>query len=96
LPIQPTAAYLLAAPSVPDEARQDALERAEAGEEITTAVAREIVTGARRARKKPADPDKLSAQLDRTLERYLVRWPDEKLPDLARQLREFADEVTSE
>jgi hypothetical protein len=40
LPIQPTAAYLLAAPSVPDEARQVAVEKAEAGEEINTAVAR--------------------------------------------------------
>jgi hypothetical protein len=96
LPIQPTAAYLLAAPSVPDEARQEAVERAEAGEEINTAVAREIVADARKARKRSPDADRLSAQLDRALERYLVRWPDEKLPELARQLREFADEVTSE
>src|SRR5947208_15313192 len=40
LPIQPSAAYYLAAPSVPDEARQQAIERAEAGEEINTAVAK--------------------------------------------------------
>ena len=31
LPIQPSAAYFLAAPSVPDEARQVAVEKAEAG-----------------------------------------------------------------
>ena len=37
LPIQPSAAYLLAAPAVPDEARQVAVEKAEAGEEITFA-----------------------------------------------------------
>ncbi len=35
LPIQPSAAYLLAAPTVPDEARQVAVEKAQAGEEIT-------------------------------------------------------------
>ena len=34
LPIQPTAAWLLAAPSVLDKARQKAVEKAEAGEEI--------------------------------------------------------------
>src|SRR5207248_9850901 len=47
LTIQPTAAYLLAAPSAPDEARQQAIERAEAGEEITTSVAREIMAESR-------------------------------------------------
>jgi hypothetical protein len=96
LPIQPTAAYLLAAPSVPDEARQEAVERAEAGEHITTAVAQKIVADARNGRNRPPDADKLSGQLDRTLERYLVRWPQEKLPELARHLREFADEVIEE
>ncbi len=43
LTIDATAAYLLAAPSTPDEARQTAVERAEAGEHVTTAVAKEIV-----------------------------------------------------
>jgi hypothetical protein len=80
---------------VPKEARQQALERAEAGEEITSPVARGIVAEARKARKQPLDAETLSAQLDRTLDRYLVRWPDEQLPNLARQLREFADEVMS-
>lgn len=41
--IAPRALYLLAAPSVPDEARQEAIERAEAGEKITHSTAREIV-----------------------------------------------------
>ena len=50
LAFQPTAAYLLAAPSVPDQARQLAIERAEAGERITTKVAREMLgTGAEEA-----------------------------------------------
>jgi hypothetical protein len=48
LGIQPAAAYLLAAPSTPDEARQAAVERAQPGERITTAVAKEIVATSRK------------------------------------------------
>src|SRR5690348_9369252 len=51
LPIQPSAACLLAAPAVPDEARQVAVEKAEAGEEITVATAREIVAEAKKERR---------------------------------------------
>ena len=43
LAIDPTAAYLLAAPSAPFEARQAALDRAQAGEKITATVAKEIL-----------------------------------------------------
>lgn len=43
LSIGPTALYVLASPSVPDAARADAIERAQAGENITAATAREIV-----------------------------------------------------
>ena len=50
LPIQPSAAYFLAAHSVPDEARQVAVEKAEAGEEITFAAAKEIVAEAKKRR----------------------------------------------
>lgn len=39
----PTALYMLAQPSVPDEARADALQRAESGERITVATAKAIV-----------------------------------------------------
>jgi hypothetical protein len=45
LPIQPTAAYLLAAPAVPDEAREDAIEKAKAGEQITVSAAKETRAG---------------------------------------------------
>jgi hypothetical protein len=94
LPIQPSAAYLLAAPAVPDEARQVAVEKAEAGEEITFATAREIVAEAkkkRRPRRQKAVPaDKLGVRLIKTLRRYQERWPGE-LSELARCLREFAD-----
>jgi hypothetical protein len=48
LMIDPTAAYLLAAPSAPDEARQAAVERAEAGEHITAKVAKEILAQERK------------------------------------------------
>src|SRR5947209_14228164 len=51
LPIQPSAAYFLAAPSVPDEARKLAIEQAQAGEEITFAAAKRIVAEARKKRR---------------------------------------------
>jgi uncharacterized protein YecE (DUF72 family) len=95
LPIQPSAVYLLAAPTVSDEARQVAVEKAEAGEEITFATAREIVAEAkkkRRPRRQKAVPaDRLGLRLVRSLERYKERWNPKELSELARQLREFAD-----
>jgi hypothetical protein len=94
LPIQASAAYFLAAPSVPDEARQVAVEKAEAGQEITVATAREIVAEAkkkRRPRRQKAVPaDKLGVRLIKMLRRYQERWPGE-LSELARHLREFTD-----
>ena len=100
LPIQPSAAYLLAAPSVPDEAREKAGEKAEAGEEITFAAAREIVAEARkkkRPRRQKAIPaDKLAGRLVNVLERYRDRCDPKELAELARQLREFADSLDSQ
>jgi gas vesicle protein len=100
LPIQPSAAYLLAAPSVPDEAREKAVEKAEAGEEITFAAAKEIVAEARkrkRPRRQKAIPaDKLAGRLVSVLERYRDRWNPKELAELARQLREFADLLDSQ
>ncbi len=94
LRIQPSAAYFLAAPSVSDEARQVAVEKAEAGEEITFAAAREIVAqakkkGKRRSKRIPSE--KLARRLVSVLERYRKRWNPKELADLARQLHEFAD-----
>ena len=95
LTIQPTAAYLLAAPSAPDEARQQAIERAEKGEEITTSVAKEILAETRkkcRPRRQKAVPTvKLSLRVMNVLEKYKRRWNPDELSELARQLREFAD-----
>jgi hypothetical protein len=97
LTIQPTAAYLLAGPSVPDEAREKAVERAEAGEQITTAVAKQILAETRKKkrprRQKSVQTDKLSGRLGKVLERYRDRWDPKELAELARQLREFADSL---
>lgn len=43
LNFSPSALYALAAPSVPEEARQEALDVAESGDEVTHAVAQEII-----------------------------------------------------
>jgi hypothetical protein len=95
LKIQPTAAYLLAAPCVPDEAREKAIERAGDGEQITTAVAKEIVAETRKKkrprRQKAVPTEKLSGRLGKMLERYRDRWNQTELSELARMLREFAD-----
>jgi hypothetical protein len=86
----------LDAPSAPDKTRQMAVEKAEAGEEITVATAKEIVDEAkkkRRPRRRKAVPAyKLGVRLIKTLRRYQERWPGE-LSELARHLREFADAV---
>jgi hypothetical protein len=95
LTIQPTAAYLLAAPSVPDEARQAAIERAQAGENITAEVAKEILAESRKKRRpkrqKALPAAKLSGPLGQVLQRYKERWKSDELSEFARQLREFAD-----
>lgn len=51
----PSALYLLAAPSTPDDARAEAIERAEAGERITHAAAKDIV-----ADHKPPPPPQIT------------------------------------
>jgi hypothetical protein len=81
-------------PSTPSEARQETIARAEAGEQITTSVANEIVAGARKKDGSPAGslpPEKLGPRLIKVLERYRPYWNPKALSELARQLREFAD-----
>jgi hypothetical protein len=93
LTIDSTAAYLLVAPSVPDESRQVAVERAEAGEHVTTSVAKEIVSDTKKKGQKKAKPvpaEKLGLQLAKVLEKYKQKWKPDDLAELARQLREFA------
>jgi hypothetical protein len=94
LRIAPTAAYLLAAPSVPDEAREAAISRAEAGEQITAAVAKDILAQSReRGGERSPSVTKLTAQLEKSLKRYRDKWEPDKLPELARQLRKFAESL---
>jgi hypothetical protein len=75
-------------------ARQVAVQKAEAGEEITVATARGIVAEAKKKRRpkrqKAVPADKLGVRLVKMLRRYQERWPGE-LSELARHLREFAD-----
>jgi hypothetical protein len=96
LPIDPTAGYLLAAPSAPDKARQTAVERAEGGEKITPSVAREILAETRKKRPKPPKTipmDNQAVRLLMALERYRKRWNQKDLAKLANLLRAFADEL---
>jgi hypothetical protein len=95
LGIEPTAAYLLAAPSTPEAATQEALERAQGGERITGPVAREIIARLcpreKRGRTAP-EQRPLGAVLD-ALETLRQRWDPRDLGTLARQLRDFADSL---
>ena len=71
-----------------------ALERAEAGEQITTSVAKEIVAQTKKKRprrRKTLPPEKLATRLVRVLEQYRERWNPKELSEFARHLREFAD-----
>jgi Protein of unknown function (DUF3102) len=94
LAIAPTAAYLLAAPSTPYEARQVAVERAKSGETITAAVAKEILGTARKKAGKKGESvpsKKLRQRLERVLDRFREQWNQKEFSELACQLREFAD-----
>jgi hypothetical protein len=99
LRIDPTAAYLLAAPSAPDEAREAAVERAESGERITAKVAKKILAEERKKpakKRKKAAAGELEGQLMKALERFRDRWNPKEVTELARQLRAFADSLEQE
>ena len=92
LRLDPTAAYILTASSVPDTARTEALERALGGERITPKIAREIVDRAlKKARGRTVSSAQLHSRLARVLERYLQRWPAEETPGMAERVRELRD-----
>ncbi len=100
LPIDPTAAYLLAAPSTPEAAIATALRRAQNGERITASRVKEIL-GAFRSkseRRKPASSSewptgKLWGPLLEALESFRRRRDLRQIAVLARQLRDFADSL---
>jgi hypothetical protein len=97
LKIDPTAAYLLSAPSAPDQARQVAIERAEGGEQITAKLAKEILAKERRKpRRRLPGTDTLKEKLAKALIRYRDKWNQKELSELAQQLREFADSLEEE
>jgi len=98
LPIAPTAAYLLAAPSVPDEARQVAVEMAEAGETISVKVAKKIVAETKKEQKSKKTPkavpaEKIGERLRKLLDRHRQQWDAEEMAEVVKQLRELADEL---
>lgn len=96
LSIQPAAAYLLAAPSTPDEVREAAVKKAEAGEQITWKVAKALLSKAKeKGRKKKAKGAAKTNgdRLTKALERYRQQWNQKELAELAKHLREFADEL---
>jgi len=96
LAIAPTAAYLLAGPSVPFEARQVAIDRAASGETITAAVAKEIMGAARKKNLANASHTanaNLEGKLAKLLARFRERLNPRDLGAFANRLRAFADEL---
>lgn len=100
LRIDPTAAYLLAAPSAPEEASAFAVQRAQNGERITVAAAKQILDSLRKQRRRPRrnpSPElpspKLLGELLATLESFRRRWHPGHVAELARQMRDFADSL---
>jgi hypothetical protein len=101
LPIQRSAAYLMAALPVPDEAREKTVEKAEAGEEIIFAAAKGIVAEAKKKKKRPRmsktmPAEELADRLVKVLERYRDRWEPKEPAELARQFRAFAASLDSQ
>jgi hypothetical protein len=95
LPIQPSAAYLLASPGVPEKAFKSAIKQAEEGETITLNVAKKIraeAMGKPKSRRKMTT-QKMALKLRGILEQYREMWKPGDLPKLARLLREHADEI---
>jgi Protein of unknown function (DUF3102) len=96
LAITPSAAYLLAAPSTPFEARQALLDRAAAGEKITATLAREIIGAARKGatgNRKILAADVLWQRFAKKLESFIAGCNAKDLPGLQVKLRRFADEL---
>lgn len=92
LPILPSVAYHLASASVPDEAREAAIERAKAGERITLAVAKEIVgLSKKRRRTRTAPMKKLKPRVAKMLVYFRDVCVKKDHKSLAKQLRDFAE-----
>lgn len=98
LRIQPTAAYLLAAPSVPEEVCAAAIRRAESGEKITVSVAKEMLDTLKKQSVRRAEEatlerprQKLMGELIASLESFRRRWAPAEILLYVRELRDYAD-----
>jgi hypothetical protein len=78
----PSALYLLAAPSTPESAREEAIERAEEGEEITHQAAQEIVE---KHKDEEAEQEEHQPEIPTELEDETGLTPEEKREDLFAQ-----------
>lgn len=94
LPIRTSALYLLAQPSVPQEARDEALGKAESGEPITVAAAKEIIASHREpADSGPLEITEAAKRLRNAVFRIIERYPDHGKPLAPDHLRQIADEL---
>lgn len=80
-----SACYALAKPSVPIEAVNDALERAEQGERVDTKAARVLISKHTTRKEKPAKPEKIVLELARG---YVTLQPASNDTDLVGLLRD--------
>ncbi len=95
LEIDLSAAYLLAAPSVPESVRDEAVERAEKGERISRAVARKIIAEANGEVNPSSNGGKQGIRKEAfaKLGELKKKWPDDRMDELVGLLREFADKL---
>ncbi len=94
--MDPTAAYLLASRSTPEEVREQAIEKAEAGEHVGPTLVKEMLQQARD--QSGESPQRLSVEVlrprvTRSLDRYLDKCNDSDKSAFAKLLREFADRI---
>lgn len=97
LNIESSAAYLLAAPSVPEGVREEALRRAREGERITHAVAREIlysVTGRETSQHDLQRKDMLLESLANVVERVCQRWPEDDIGDVIAYMETLLKQIS--
>lgn len=100
LPIDPTALYRLAAPSTPESARLEAVERADSGERITLKAAKSII-GSKKQKLVTSNTDKIHSKEDYEAAEVIARASEqeslvrnEPLPSEKFADREFPDAVT--
>jgi hypothetical protein len=94
--LTPTAAYLLAAPSTPEDARRTALQLAGKGKTVTVALARQLIRKIRAKTKDkqtaiPSKTETMLAKLDRHLERIIERLKPEDIGKMSDHLIHFAN-----